>query len=259
MSEPSPTPSRAPIGSLAIIAIVAAVGAAAFAYTAGWFSPRRLTPDKMVDALAPPGGAARPSPQPCQGHLLYRRLRSERGRVRALAGAGFRPRPVSGPRAVQSRARPIRTRRMRRCACGAWDCGSRRRTGRQWRSAMIDPPFFPVSTPQAFYELLLASGSKDPNAMKTFAAAHPEIRGVRCMGQERALDRQLCGRAVQQPQQLHLRRQFRRRACGALVAAAGGATGRGLARRSRQARPRLPGAGDHRAGRQRRRSAGPWW
>ena len=25
---------------------------------------------------------------------------------------------------------------------------------------------FPVSTPQAFYELLLASASKDPNAMK---------------------------------------------------------------------------------------------
>ena len=47
--------------------------------------------------------------------------------------------------------------------------------GQEWRSAMIDAPFFPVSTPQAFYELLLASASKDPNAMKTFAGAHPEI------------------------------------------------------------------------------------
>ncbi len=47
--------------------------------------------------------------------------------------------------------------------------------GQQWRSAMIDPPVFPVSTPRAFYELLLASKSKDPNAMKTFAGAHPEI------------------------------------------------------------------------------------
>jgi catalase len=47
--------------------------------------------------------------------------------------------------------------------------------GQEWRSAMIDPPFFPVSTPQAFYELLVASASKDPNAMKTFAGAHPEI------------------------------------------------------------------------------------
>ena len=40
---------------------------------------------------------------------------------------------------------------------------------------MIDPPFFAVSTPDAFYELLLASASKDPNAMKTFASPHPEI------------------------------------------------------------------------------------
>jgi catalase len=32
-----------------------------------------------------------------------------------------------------------------------------------------------VATPQAFYDLLLASGSKDPDAMKTFAGAHPEI------------------------------------------------------------------------------------
>ena len=47
--------------------------------------------------------------------------------------------------------------------------------GQEWRSAMIDPPVFPVSTPQGFYELLLASGSKDPNAMKTFVAAHPEF------------------------------------------------------------------------------------
>jgi catalase len=40
---------------------------------------------------------------------------------------------------------------------------------------MIDPPFFAVSTAQALYELLLASASKDPNAMKTFASIHPEF------------------------------------------------------------------------------------
>ena len=34
---------------------------------------------------------------------------------------------------------------------------------------MIDPPVFTVSTPRAFYELLLSS-SKDPNAMKAFVA-----------------------------------------------------------------------------------------
>ena len=40
---------------------------------------------------------------------------------------------------------------------------------------MINAPVFPESTPQAFYALLLASASKDPDAMKNFAAAHPEI------------------------------------------------------------------------------------
>ncbi len=47
--------------------------------------------------------------------------------------------------------------------------------GQEWRMAMIDPPFFAVATPQAFYELLIASASKDPNAMPTFAKANPEI------------------------------------------------------------------------------------
>jgi catalase len=47
--------------------------------------------------------------------------------------------------------------------------------GQVWRTAMIDLPFFPVATPQAFYALLLASASKDPHAMQTFAGAHPEI------------------------------------------------------------------------------------
>jgi catalase len=47
--------------------------------------------------------------------------------------------------------------------------------GQEWRSAMIDPPVFTVSTPRGFYELQLASKSKDPNAMKNFIAAHPEF------------------------------------------------------------------------------------
>jgi catalase len=47
--------------------------------------------------------------------------------------------------------------------------------GQEWRSAMVNPPIFPVSTPQGFYELLLASASKDPGAMKRFADAHPEF------------------------------------------------------------------------------------
>src|SRR5208282_5837703 len=54
MAQPSQSPARSVFGSLVLIGVVIAGGAAAFAYTAGWFSPQRLTPDKMVDALAPP-------------------------------------------------------------------------------------------------------------------------------------------------------------------------------------------------------------
>ena len=40
---------------------------------------------------------------------------------------------------------------------------------------MIDAPFFPVSTPQAFYAMLIASGSKDPAVMAKFTTANPEF------------------------------------------------------------------------------------
>jgi catalase len=53
---PRPLPLRSVFGSLTLITVVVAGGAAAFAYTAGWFSPGRLTPDKMVDAFTPPTG-----------------------------------------------------------------------------------------------------------------------------------------------------------------------------------------------------------
>src|SRR5271154_1962636 len=58
MAQPSQSPARSVFGSLVLIAVVIAGGAAAFAFTAGWFSPQRLTPDKLVDALAPPAGPA---------------------------------------------------------------------------------------------------------------------------------------------------------------------------------------------------------
>jgi catalase len=52
--------------------------------------------------------------------------------------------------------------------------------GELWRTAMINQPVFPVSTPQAFYELLMTSvpdpktGKPDPAKMKAFLARHPE-------------------------------------------------------------------------------------
>ena len=51
--------------------------------------------------------------------------------------------------------------------------------GQQWRTAMVNFPVFPVNTPQAFYELLVASQpdpqtrKPDPKNMEAFLARHP--------------------------------------------------------------------------------------
>ena len=131
--------------------------------------------------------------------------------------------------------------------------------GQEWRTAMINAPVLSGVDAAGLLRAAARLGEQGPERDEDIRRRASRDRGVRRLGQKRALDRQLRGRAVQQPQQLRLRRQFRRGARGAMVAAAGGATCPGLARGSREARPRLPRAGDHRAGPRRRRSAGRWW
>src|SRR5579863_3493989 len=58
MAPPPPSPTRSSFPSLLLIAVIVGASAVAFAYTAGWLSPERLTPNKVVDAFAPPGGPA---------------------------------------------------------------------------------------------------------------------------------------------------------------------------------------------------------
>src|SRR5208283_1327189 len=90
MLQPHRPPARSVFGSLVLITVVVAGGAAAFAYTAGWLSHQRLTPDKMVDAFTPPTGVPLgPSEEPRQGNLLHRHLRIEWCRVGAFAGSDF--------------------------------------------------------------------------------------------------------------------------------------------------------------------------
>jgi catalase len=175
MTQPPRSSTRSVLGSLVLIVVVVGGGAAAFAYTAGWFSPRRLTPDKLVDAFTPPTGEPLGHRRNHAKGICFTGMFEANGAGPALSKAQVFARgqyPVLGrfnlgtpdPNAPDA---TVRVRGM----------GLRISTpdGQEWRSAMIDLPFFPVSTPQAFYELLIASASKDPNAMKTFAGAHPEI------------------------------------------------------------------------------------
>ena len=175
MAQPSQSPARSVFGSLVLIAVVIAGGAAAFAYTAGWFSPQRLTPEKMVAALAPPTGVALGHRRNHAKGICFTGVFEANGAGSVLSKAQVFTRgqyPVLGRfnLATADANAPDATVRVR-------GMGLQISTpdGEVWRSAMIDPPFFPVSTPQAFYELLIASASKDPDAMKTFAGAHPEI------------------------------------------------------------------------------------
>lgn len=171
---PRPSPA-ATLGSLAAIAIVVAGAGAAFAYTAGWFSPDRLTPERLVRALAPPSGPALGHRRNHAKGICFTGMFEADGGGAALSHATVFAKgqyPVLGRfnLGTPDPNAPDATVRVRGMGLQITS-----QTGEVWRAAMIDLPFFPVSTPEAFYALLEASGSKDPEAMKTFAAAHPEI------------------------------------------------------------------------------------
>jgi catalase len=158
-----------------VIAVVVAGSAAAFGYTAGWFSPGRLTATKIVDALAPPSGPALGHRRNHAKGICFTGVFEANGNGSSLSQAAVFGRgqyPALGRLnlATSDANAPDATVRLR-------GMGLRIATpdGQEWRLAMIDSPFFPVASPEALYELLVASASKDPDAMKNFAGAHPEI------------------------------------------------------------------------------------
>src|SRR3984885_8854819 len=173
MPQSPSSPGRLPVARLAIIAAVIGVVALAFAYTAGWLSPQRLTPAKLVASLAPPGGPALGHRRNHAKGICFTGTFEANGNGSALSKAQvFTPGqyPVVG-RFNLATADPNAADAMVRVR--GLGISITTPDGQVWRSAMIDAPIFPVSTPQDFYELLTASASKDPNAMKNFIAAHP--------------------------------------------------------------------------------------
>lgn len=176
MNERHPPSTRSTPARLVLIAAVVAGVGAAFAYTAGWFTPNRLTPARIVDVLAPPGGPALGFRRNHAKGICFTGTFEANGAGSALSKAqlftagtyavtGRFNLAVQDPKAVDGKAR-VRALSLR----------IRTPDGQEWRSAMLDAPFFPVATPQAFYALQVATANKaDPDAMKKFAAAHPEI------------------------------------------------------------------------------------
>jgi catalase len=165
----------AAIGSLALIAAVVAFSAGAFAYTAGWFSPERLTPQKLVDGFdlrsPPPLGHRRNHAKGIcfTGVFESSGAGSELSRAQVFAQGQY---PVIGRFNLGTPNPNADDGKERVRGLGLMISTP---DGEEWRLAMIDPPFFPVSTPEAFHALQIASASTEPDAMAKFVGANPEF------------------------------------------------------------------------------------
>ncbi len=160
---------------VALLAVVAT-----FAYFGGWLTPNELTPARFTDAFEQVDGV----------HSGFRRnhakgmgvsgfFESNGNGVRLSKAAVFRPGrvPVIG-RFSLSGGQPYAADKPD--AVRGLGLEFSLPDGELWRTAMINLPVFPVATPEAFYERLVASipdpktGKPDPAKMKEFLARHPE-------------------------------------------------------------------------------------
>lgn len=170
-----------------LLLIAGSLGAlsATLGYACGLLDPGRLTPAKLVDTLERNAGV----------HEGYRRNHAKgfcvtgyfagNGAASELSSAhvfGKIRTPVTGrfaipggnPDAQDGRA-PLRSLALQFLTDD----------GQEWRTAMNSSPVFIVSTPEAFYQLLLANtpqadtGKVDKNRLATFFQTHPESRAFR--------------------------------------------------------------------------------
>lgn len=156
------------------------VTAGLFLYAGGWLTPHALTPAAMINTFerlngVHPGFRRNHAKGVCvtgyfesngQGQSLSKALVFRPGRVSILgrfALAGGQPYAADTPQTIRSLAILFK-----------------QSDGEEWRTAMIDIPVFPVNTPQAFNEFLVASspdpatGKVNPAALNAFLAKHPE-------------------------------------------------------------------------------------
>ncbi|MFB4392183.1 MULTISPECIES: catalase family peroxidase [unclassified Pseudomonas] len=176
------TPLQGPAKAVRLAAIAAGVLAlgACFAYAAGWLGQPKLTPQRIIDTFEAQAGQ----------HPGYRK-----NHAKGLCVSGYFQ--SSGQAAAFSTARAFSQARVPvigRFAIGGAnpyspDTSVPTRSlaiqlstddGQVWRTGMNNPPVLPVSTPQAFYELVVATtavpgtGKPDPAKVQAFFAAHPE-------------------------------------------------------------------------------------
>ena len=175
MADSSFLPSPFPFGKLVAILVVVAAVALAFAWTAGWLSPHRLTPVDLVTAVQPPTGPALGHRRNHAKGICFTGTFTANGAGTELSTAQIFERgeyPVVGRFNIAG-GDPKTPDPMAQLH----GMGLRLLTpkAQEWRMAMIDAPFFAAPTPQDFYTFLKAAGSKDPNDFKHYVQGHPEI------------------------------------------------------------------------------------
>jgi catalase len=175
MADSGSTPDHLPLKPLLVIGATISVAAIAFAYTAGWLTPHRLTPNRLVAALQPPQGPALGHRRNHAKGICFTGTFDANGKGSELSEAKMLE---HGQYAVVGRfnvagADPKVPYAM--AAVRGFGIRITTSDGQDWRSAMIDAPVFAAPTPQAFFEFLTAAGSKDPNAFKQYSEVHPEI------------------------------------------------------------------------------------
>ncbi|HTB65560.1 MAG TPA: catalase family peroxidase [Steroidobacteraceae bacterium] len=176
---------------LLAIGAVIALTALAFAYVGGWLSPHRLSPARMIAAFEAANG---PHPGFRRNHakgLCVTGYFDSNGAGRQLSEAEvFAPGriPVVGRFALAG-GQPFQADANRTVRSLALRFSLP--NGEEWRTGMNAIPVFPVNTPEAFYEQLLASrpeaatGKPDPARMADFLARHPEsARAIAMIGSE---------------------------------------------------------------------------
>jgi catalase len=168
------------LARLALIGVALAAVTGAFAYFGGWFTPNDLTPGRFVDVFERVFGV----------HPGFRR-----NHAKGLGVSGFFESNGNGVRFSEAIVfRPGRVPVIGRFSLGGGqpyvaDTPDAVRglglqfslpDGELWRTAMVNLPVFPVRTPEAFSEMLIATkpdpatGKPDPAKVKAFFANHPE-------------------------------------------------------------------------------------
>lgn len=173
------TRRRALLG-MGAVAGVAAVDVGGFAYAGGWLRPGALTSPRFADRFE---------------HVYGRHDGFRRNHAKGLSAVGTFSSTGAGEevcRAAVFRAGSVPLLGRFSLSGGLPDQADapgavrglgllfQGPDGQQWRTAMINIPVFPDSTPQGFYDRLLASkplpgtGKPDPARMAAFLGRHPE-------------------------------------------------------------------------------------